>query len=203
MTSQLSKPLVWVDLEMTGLDPDRHVIVEVAVILTDGTLEQEIEGPQLILSATEEQLSEMDEVVVEMHTTSGLLEAIKEATLSVAEAEQLVLAFLREHIEEGVRPPLAGNSVHADRHFLLTYMPELAAYLHYRIIDVTSIKEVAARWYPEFEGSPPEKAGGHRALADIRESIQELRYYRETFFKQGPLDASTEPQSTATEGNSA
>jgi oligoribonuclease len=202
MTSQLSKPLVWMDLEMTGLDPDRHVIVEVAVILTDGTLEHEIEGPQLILSASEEELAEMDDVVIEMHSTSGLLEAIKESTLPVAEAEQLVLAFLKEHIEEGVRAPLAGNSVHADRHFLLTYMPELAAYLHYRIVDVTSFKEVAARWYPDFEGSPPEKAGGHRALVDIRESIEELRYYRETFFKQGPLEAATEPQSAASEGNS-
>jgi oligoribonuclease len=194
--------LVWVDLEMTGLDPERHVIVEVAVILTDGTLEQEIEGPELILSASEEELAEMDEVVVEMHTSSGLLSAIKESTLSVTEAEQLVLAFLKEHIEDGVRPPLAGNSVHADRHFLLTYMPELAAYLHYRIVDVTSIKEVAARWYPDFKGSPPEKAGDHRALADIRESIQELRYYRETFFKQGPLDPPTVPEPVVTEGNS-
>jgi oligoribonuclease len=202
MTSQLSKPLVWVDLEMTGLDPERHVIVEVAVILTNGTLELEIEGPELILSASEEELAEMDEVVIEMHTTSGLLNAIKESTLSAAEAEQLVLAFLKEHIEDGVRPPLAGNSVHADRHFLLTYMPELAAYLHYRIVDVTSIKEVAARWYPDFEGSPPEKAGGHRALADIRESIEELRYYRETFFKQGPLDPPTVQEPAATEGSS-
>jgi len=203
MTSELSKPLVWVDLEMTGLDPDRHVIVEVAVILTDGTLEREIEGPQLILSASDEELAEMDEVVVEMHTTSGLLEAIKKSSLSVAEAEQSVLTFLKEHLEAGVRPPLAGNSVHADRHFLLTYMPELAAYLHYRIVDVTSIKEFAARWYPDFEGIPPEKAGGHGALADIRESIEELRYYRETFFKQGPLDAPTVPESTANGGESA
>ena len=189
MSEFLDQPLVWVDLEMTGLDAGRHVIVEVAVILTDGQLTTQIEGPQLVLSASEEELTEMDEFVTEMHTSSGLLDAIAASSTTVSEAEQEVLEFCKAHISPDVRPPLAGNSVHADRGFIEAHMPELAEYLHYRILDVTSVKQAVTRWYPEMVGTAPEKAGGHRALADIEESIAELQYYRETFFKTGPLAA--------------
>jgi oligoribonuclease len=193
MSEFLDQPLVWVDLEMTGLDASRHVIVEVAVILTDGQLTLQIEGPQLVLSATNAELSEMDEFVTDMHTSSGLLDAIAASSTTVAEAEQEVLEFCNAYISPTARPPLAGNSVHADRGFIVAYMPELAEYLHYRILDVTSVKEAVTRWYPEMVGKAPEKAGGHRALADIQESIAELQYYRETFFKQGPLITEAPP----------
>jgi oligoribonuclease len=177
-------PLAWIDLEMTGLDPENEVIVEIAVIITNGSLEETIEGPELVLFAEESVLEQMAPVVREMHAISGLTEAIRHSSISVAEAERTVLEFVRTHLPEPGQAPLAGNSVHADRAFLRKYMPELEAWFHYRNVDVSTIKELARRWYPEVLDNAPEKSGGHRALADIRESIEELKYYREAVFRQ-------------------
>lgn len=176
-------PLAWIDLEMTGLDPENDVIVEIAVIITDGSLEEAIEGPDLVLSAEEASLENMAPVVREMHATSGLTEEIRHSSVSVAEAERSVLEFVQTHLPEPGLAPLAGNSVHADRAFLRKHMPNLEAWFHYRNVDVSTIKELAHRWYPEALENAPEKGGGHRALADIRESIEELKYYREAVFK--------------------
>ena len=179
----LDQPLVWVDLEMTGLDPDQDRIVEIAVIVTDGALERLEEGPDLVLSTPEDSLGGMDAVVVQMHGASGLTEAIRASVITVADAEQQVLDFIRRHVPMPRTAPLAGNSVHADRAFLRRYMPELEAYVHYRNVDVSTVKELARRWYPESLEKAPRKAGGHRALADIRESIDEMRYWRAAIFK--------------------
>ena len=176
------QPLVWVDLEMTGLDPDEHVIVEIAVIVTDGSLSEVHEGPDLVITASDEELAAMEEVVVTMHTTSGLLDEIEQATLTVAEAEEQVLEWLLPLVPEPRTAPLAGNSVHADRAFLRKYMPRLHDHLHYRNVDVSTIKELGRRWYPRGLDGAPGKGGGHRALADIRESIDELVHYRSVFF---------------------
>jgi oligoribonuclease len=185
------QPLVWIDLEMTGLDPDRHVIVEIAVIVTDGSLTELHEGPDLVIGATDEDLAAMDEVVVAMHTTSGLLDEIKEATLTVAEAEDQVMDWLLPLVPDVRRAPLAGNSVHADRAFLRRYMPRLHDHLHYRNVDVSTIKELGRRWHPDALNGAPGKGGGHRALADIRESIDELSHYRSALFVEDarPPDA--------------
>jgi oligoribonuclease len=179
----MDSPLVWIDLEMTGLDPQVHVIVEIAVIVTDGSLDEIIEGPDLVLCADEAALEVMVPVVNEMHRGSGLIEAIRQSSVSVTEAEQLVLGFVKTHVSEPGLAPLAGNSVHADRAFLRRHMPELEAWFHYRNVDVSTIKELTRRWYPEMSENAPAKVGGHRALADIRESIEELKYYRRTVFK--------------------
>jgi oligoribonuclease len=175
--------LVWVDLEMTGLDPARHVIVEVASLVTEADLTVVAEGPELIVHATEEELAGMAPIVVKMHTDSGLLDSIRAATLTVAEAEEQTLAFVREHCPHANVHPLCGNSIGTDRRFIATYMQAFDEYLHYRCIDVSSIKELGRRWYPaEFAKAPP-KAKGHRALADIRESLAELAYWRESMFR--------------------
>lgn len=184
----LVDPLVWIDLEMTGLDPARHVIVEAAVIVTDGTLDTRFEGPDLVITATPEQLAEMDQVVTEMHTTSGLLDRIDEATITVAEAEARLLDFLKEHVPNPSQAPLAGNSVHADRAFLEVYMPTLANHLHYRNVDVSTVKELVKRWYPDLAGF--EKKTTHRALSDIQESIEELAYYRSAVFRDPDVNQS-------------
>jgi len=179
----MQQPLVWVDLEMTGLDPERHHIVEIAVIVTDGALERVQEGPDLVVTAPAGALEAMDPVVVRMHEASGLIGEIRAATLTVGQAESQVLRFLTEHVPDSRSAPLAGNSVHADRAFLRRHMPELEAYVHYRNVDVSTIKELARRWYPEAFEDAPAKDDGHRALADIRASIQELRYYRRSVFR--------------------
>ncbi|MGH3665352.1 MAG: oligoribonuclease [Egibacteraceae bacterium] len=178
MGAPLDQPLVWVDLEMTGLDPQREHIVEIAVIVTDATLERAVEGPDLVVGAPGHVLDRMDPPVVEMHLESGLTAAVRASPLTVAEAEAQVLDFVRAHVPEPRTAPLAGNSVHADRSFLAHHMPTLEAHLHYRNVDVSTIKELARRWYPDAFAAAPAKGGGHRALADIRESIAELRYYR-------------------------
>ncbi len=179
----MQQPLIWVDLEMTGLDPERHSIVEIAVIVTDGALERVQEGPDLVVAAPVGALEAMDLVVVGMHEASGLIGEIRASTLTVGQAESQVLRFLTEHVPDSRSAPLAGNSVHADRAFLRRHMPELEAYVHYRNVDVSTIKELARRWYPEvFQAAPP-KEDGHRALADIRASIEELRYYRSSVFR--------------------
>ncbi|HUH06274.1 MAG TPA: oligoribonuclease [Egibacteraceae bacterium] len=179
----LTQPLVWVDLEMTGLDPSSDVIVEIATIVTDGALERIEEGPDLVIHQPPEALQRMIPVVAEMHATSGLTEEIARSTMTCAEAERLTLEFVRRHVPTPGAAPLAGNSVHADRAFLQRYMPSLSAHLHYRNVDVSTIKELAKRWYPDAVEGSPEKGGGHRALADIRESIEELRYYRGAVFR--------------------
>jgi len=170
------------DLEMTGLEPDRHVIVEIATIITDDHLNIIAEGPDLVIHASPEELGHMGEFVTEMHTRSGLLPQIQASTVSVREAEEATLAFLRSHIADGKAVPLCGNSIGTDRRFLQEYMPELEEFFHYRNVDVSTLKELAKRWRPDVLDAKPEKATTHRALDDIRESIDELVHYRDTMF---------------------
>ena len=174
--------LAWMDLEMTGLDPDRHVIVEIATLLTDDDLELVAEGPDLIVHASELELAEMDDFVTNMHTRSGLLDQITASTVSLEEAGRQTMAFLQEHIPEARTVPLCGNSIGTDRRFLAKQLPEVEEYLHYRSIDVSTLKELARRWHPKAFRSAPKKGGAHRALDDIRESLEELRHYRSTLF---------------------
>lgn len=174
--------LAWMDLEMTGLEPERHVIVEIATIVTDDDLEIVAEGPDLVVAATAAQLSEMDDYVARMHRTSGLLERIGSSAVSLEEAGAATLDFLREHIPTPGTVPLCGNSIGTDRRFLAAYLPDIENHLHYRSVDVSTIKELGRRWAPDLVGGAPSKAGSHRALDDIRESIAELRYYREHLF---------------------
>lgn len=169
------------DLEMTGLDPRQHVIVEIATLITDDDLTIVAEGPELVVHATEEQLALMDQVVLEMHTKSGLLDQIRASTITLEDAGAQTLAFLREHLEPG-KVPLCGNSIGMDRRFLAEYLPEIEGYLHYRSIDVSTIKELARRWLPEALQSAPRKEVAHRALDDIKESIKELEHYRGAMF---------------------
>ncbi|WP_436793791.1 oligoribonuclease [Actinospongicola halichondriae] len=183
--------LAWMDLEMTGLDPARHVIVEIATIITDDDLAIVAEGPDLVVHATEAELAEMDDFVLAMHTDSGLLERIRSSPLSLAEAGEATLAFLREHIPEERSVPLCGNSIGTDRRFLATYLADIEEYLHYRSVDVSTLKELGRRWAPKVVKGAPDKAGSHRALDDIRESIEELRYYRETMFSDEARGVST------------
>jgi oligoribonuclease len=170
------------DLEMTGLDPARHVIVEIATLLTDDNLVTVAEGPDIVVHATDEQLAQMDGVVRRMHTRSGLLPAIEASSISLAEAGRQTLEFLRAHIDTPRSVPLCGNSIGTDRRFLATQLPEVDGFLHYRSVDVSSIKELCRRWYPDVLARAPAKAETHRALDDIRESIAELAYYRSTIF---------------------
>ena len=169
------------DLEMTGLDPKQHVIVEIATLLTDDDLTIVAEGPELIIHASEAELALMDPVVVEMHTKSGLLEQIKASTVSLEEAGSQTLAFLKEHLEPQ-SVPLCGNSIGMDRRFLAEYLPVIEHFLHYRSVDVSTIKELSRRWYPDVLSGAPRKAAAHRALDDIKESIKELAHYRSTVF---------------------
>jgi oligoribonuclease len=178
--------LAWIDLEMTGLDPSRHVIVEIASLVTDDDLAIVAEGPDLVVHATPEQLVEMDDFVTAMHTRSGLLDAITASTLTLDEAGAKTLEFLKHHIPEARSVPLAGNSIGTDRRFLASHLPEIEEYLHYRSIDVSTIKELCRRWHPEIYKEAPEKKGGHRALQDIRESVAELAFYRTALFNPAP-----------------
>jgi oligoribonuclease len=178
--------LVWMDLEMTGLDPDRHVIVEIATIVTDDDLNIVGEGPDLVIHQDAAALAEMDPFVVDMHTSSGLLTSIVESDVTLEQAGAATLAFIREHVPEARTVPLCGNSIGTDRRFLARYLPEIEEYLHYRSVDVSTIKELARRWYPEVLASVPRKAAAHRALDDIVESIGELRFYRERLFVPSP-----------------
>ena len=167
---------------MTGLDPDRHVIVEIATLITDDDLAVIAEGPDLVIGHDAAALAAMDDYVREMHTTSGLLEQIESSTTTLEQARDETLAFLREHIDEPGVVPLCGNSIGTDRRFLAKQLPEIEEFLHYRSVDVSTIKELARRWYPGVLSKSPRKAGGHRALDDIRESLAELAYYRSTVF---------------------
>jgi oligoribonuclease len=176
--------LAWLDLEMTGLDPARHVIVEIATLVTDDELEIVAEGPDLVVGQPPEALAAMDDVVREMHTKSGLLPAIEASTTTLAEAGDATLDFLRSHIAEPGTVPLCGNSIGTDRRFLAVHLPAVEDFLHYRSIDVSTIKELCRRWYPEILPGAPAKVSTHRALDDIRESVAELRYYRSTAFRE-------------------
>ncbi len=177
--------LVWIDCEMTGLDIARDALIEIACLVTDAELTLLDEGVDVIIKPPAEALAGMPEVVREMHTTSGLLTELA-GGITVAEAQDIVLGYVRGHVPEAKKAPLCGNSIATDRWFIARDMPELDAYLHYRMVDVSSIKELARRWYPRAYFASPAKHGGHRALADIKESVQELRYYREAVFVPQP-----------------
>jgi len=178
--------LVWMDLEMTGLDPARHVIVEIATIVTDDELDIVAEGPDLVIHQPPEALLGMEEVVQKMHTASGLLPAIAASTTTLEAAGLATLEFIVEHVPDPRTVPLCGNSIGTDRRFLAIYLPEIEEYLHYRSVDVSTIKELTRRWYPGALEAVPRKATAHRALDDIRESIEELRWYREHVFLPSP-----------------
>lgn len=177
--------LVWIDCEMTGLDYVADALVEVAALVTDFDLNVLGDGVDLVIAPPPEAVAQMVPFVREMHTTSGLLDELTTGT-TLEDAQAQVLSYLREHCPEGSRPPLAGNSVATDRAFIARDMPELDGFLHYRIVDVSSIKELSRHWYPRAYFNAPQKAGGHRALADIQESIEELRFYREAVFVPPP-----------------
>jgi oligoribonuclease len=177
--------LVWIDCEMTGLDLARDALVEIACVVTDGQLNVVDDGIDVIIKPPAEALDHMPEVVREMHTSSGLLAELPSG-VTLAEAQDAVLDYVRQHVREPKKVPLCGNSIATDRSFLARDMPELDEFLHYRIVDVSSIKELARRWYPRAYFASPPKHGGHRALADILESIRELRYYREAVFVPPP-----------------
>jgi oligoribonuclease len=189
--------LVWIDCEMTGLELSHDLLIEVACIVTDGELNELGDGIDLVIGAPEKALLEMDPVVVKMHRESGLDKAVLASTLTVPEAEAQVLAFIREHVPEAGKAPLCGNSIATDRGFLARDMQELDSYLHYRMVDVSSVKELARRWYPRAYYASPSKRGGHRALADIRESVEELRYYREAIFVPQPGPSTDQAKAVA------
>jgi oligoribonuclease len=174
--------LVWMDLEMTGLDHTSDVIVEIATIVTDDDLEIIAEGPDLVIHQSDDVLALMDPFVVEMHTRSGLLEQIKASDVSLEAAGAATLEFIKQHVAESATVPLCGNSIGTDRRFLAAYLPDIENYLHYRSIDVSSVKELVKRWYPDIDAGRPRGHGSHRALDDIRESIREMAYYREHVF---------------------
>jgi oligoribonuclease len=178
---------VWLDLEMTGLDVTRHVIVEIAALVTDGELEPLDDGIDVIVHQPPEALAEMDDFVQKMHTRSGLVKEIEASTVSLADAGAQALEYIRQHVPDAGVAPMCGNSIGVDRRFLDHQLPELDQFLHYRSIDVSSFKELCRRWYPDVYKKRPHKAETHRALADVRESIAELRYYREHMLK--PVDA--------------
>jgi oligoribonuclease len=182
--STMLEPLVWIDMEMSGLDPDRDRILEIAILISDGALERIVEGPEIVLHQGEDVLAAMDAWNTEHHTGSGLLERVRCATMDETGAERELLSFVRAHCPPGVAP-LAGNSIHQDRMFLRRWMPRLHGHLHYRNVDVSTLKELLRRWAPEIVETAPVKREGHRALQDIRESIEELRHYRARAFRLG------------------
>jgi oligoribonuclease len=189
--------LVWIDCEMTGLDLTRDKLIEVAVLVTDSELNVLDPGLDLVISASDADLDGMVDVVTEMHAKSGLTDAVRAATLTVAEAEQQLLAYVKRFVPERRTAPLCGNSIGTDRGFLARDMPELDDHLHYRMIDVSSIKELARRWFPRVYFAQPQKGLAHRALADIIESVRELAYYRRTLFVDGPGPSTSEAQAAS------
>ncbi len=168
---------------MTGLDPDKDVIVEIATLVTDDDLEIVAEGPDLVVHQPPEVMAVMGDFVRNMHTKSGLLPLILASTVSLEEAGAQTLAFIKEHVPVAGSTPLCGNSIGTDRRFLAVHLPAIEEYLHYRSVDVSTLKELARRWNPVVVSSAPAKAGGHRALDDIRESVAELRHYRDAFLR--------------------
>jgi oligoribonuclease len=194
--------LVWIDCEMTGLDLGADALIEVAALVTDFELNVLGAGIDVLVKPPVEAIEQMDDFVRTMHTTSGLLEELS-GGLTLAEAEEQVLAYIRSQCPDGSRPPLAGNTVATDRAFLARDMPTLESFLHYRIVDVSSIKELARRWYPRAYFAAPAKSGNHRALADIQESIEELRYYRAAIFVAVPGPDSDTARAIAAEHGGA
>lgn len=192
----MNERLVWIDCEMTGLDLGADALIEVAALVTDFELNVLGEGVDVIIKPPAEALDQMIEFVRNMHTTSGLLEELADG-VTLDEAQDQVMTYIREHCPADSRPPLAGNTVGTDRGFLARDMPTLDAFLHYRIIDVSSIKELSKRWFPRAYFAAPAKRGNHRALADIQESIEELRYYRDTVFVPLPGPDSKTAQDAA------
>jgi oligoribonuclease len=178
--------LVWIDCEMTGLNLESDKLIEIAALVTDADLNILGDGVDVVIHADDAALSSMIDVVADMHTRSGLIEEVKASTVDLATAETMVLEYVREHVKQAKTAPLAGNSIATDRGFLARDMPALDSYLHYRMIDVSSIKELCRRWYPRIYFGQPAKGLAHRALADIRESIRELQYYRRTAFVPPP-----------------
>lgn len=177
---------------MTGLDATKDRIVEIATIVTDDDLGIVAEGPDIVIHQPDDVLDAMSEFVRDMHERSGLLAEVRKSTTDLAAAGEVTLAFLREHIDEAATVPLCGNSIGTDRRFLAVWLPEIEDFLHYRSVDVSTIKELGRRWYPDAMGGAPRKTSGHRALDDIRESIEELRYYRSALFRP---DADDDPAS--------
>ncbi len=191
--------LVWIDCEMTGLDLSTDTLIEIAVVVTDSELTVLDEGLDVIVHATDDELAAMGDVVTEMHAKSGLTEAVRASSVSLADAEQQVLAYVKRFVPDRRTAPLCGNSIGTDRGFLARDMPELDDHLHYRMVDVSSVKELARRWFPRVYFSQPPKGLAHRALADILESIRELAYYRQTLFvaAPGPTTEQTQAASAA------
>ncbi len=188
--------LVWIDCEMTGLDLGSDLLIEVAALVTDSELTVLGEGIDLVIGATADEMARMPDVVREMHATSGLTDEVLASTLTLREAEEQLLTYLRQYVEPG-KAPLCGNSIATDRGYLARDMPELDSFLHYRMVDVSSVKELARRWYPRAYFNSPKKAGGHRALADILESVKELAYYRSTVFVPQPGPTSEQAAAAA------
>ncbi len=178
--------LVWIDCEMTGLDLGKDRLVEIAALVTDSELNILGDGIDVVLGAPPEALDTMVDVVRDMHTKSGLLDAVAGSTVTLPEAQEQVLGYILQQVPERGKAPLCGNSIGTDRAFLARDMPELDDWLHYRVVDVSSVKELCRRWYPRAYFHAPQKAGGHRALADIMESVEELRYYRSVIFVPPP-----------------
>ncbi len=189
--------LVWIDCEMTGLDIGSDALIEIAALVTDSELQVLGEGIDVVIHADDAKLAGMVDVVQNMHARSGLTEAVRVATVTVAEAERQVLDYIKQYVPEPGIAPLAGNSIATDRMFLARDMPELDAHLHYRMVDVSSIKELCRRWFPRVFYAKPEKGLAHRALADILESIRELDYYRHTLFVAPPGPTSEQAQAVA------
>jgi oligoribonuclease len=193
----MAERLVWVDCEMTGLDLARDALIEVAVIVTDAELVPVDEGLDVVIKVADDVLDTMIPFVHDMHESSGLTEAVRASTVTLGDAETMVLDYVRSHVPEARTAPLCGNSIATDRGFLARDMPRLDEHLHYRMIDVSSIKELSKRWYPRVYQSQPPKGLAHRALADIRESIRELAYYRQTLFVEPPGPTQEQAQAAA------
>lgn len=191
--------LVWIDCEMTGLDLAKDELIEIAALVTDAELNVLGEGIDIVIHADDEALAGMPDVVRDMHAKSGLTEEVRQSTTSLAEAERLVLDYVRQYIPDARTAPLAGNSIGTDRGFIVRDMPDLDAHLHYRMVDVSSVKELVRRWYPRVYYAKPEKGLAHRALADITESIAELAYYRKTAFVPHPGPSTDEARGAASE----
>jgi oligoribonuclease len=193
----VSDRLVWIDCEMTGLDLGSDLLIEVAAVVTDAELNVLGEGVDVVIGATAEEMSRMPDVVRDMHASSGLTDEVVSSAVTLKEAEEQVLTYIKEWVPEAGKAPLCGNSIATDRGFLSRDMPELDGWLHYRMVDVSSVKELARRWYPRAYFGSPKKGGGHRALADILESVQELKYYRAAIFVPPPGPSTDEANAIA------
>lgn len=199
LLSAVRDELVWIDCEMTGLDLKSDRLIEIAVLVTDSELNILGDGLDVVIHADETAMSSMIDVVAQMHAKSGLIDEVRASTVDLATAEDMVMTYIREHVKQAKTAPLAGNSIATDRGFIARDMPKLDDYLHYRMIDVSSIKELCRRWYPRIYFGQPEKGLAHRALADIHESIRELRYYRQTAFVAPPGPSTSDIAAVAAE----